>query len=102
MSFLAPASLTSIEYALKAQEPSTSLLTLEQPSQILESRNPLRNAVENFNDIKLGLSLKPGRNVLVGPNASGKTSILETIYFLYKRLVDSKGKIPCIFHATEY
>ncbi len=38
-------------------------------------------SVRNFRSIKeLKLDLRPGLNVFVGPNASGKTNVLEAIY----------------------
>jgi len=48
-----------------------------------ESRVFIRKiSIENFKSIeKLELELKPGVNLLVGPNASGKTNILEAISF---------------------
>jgi len=59
--------------------------------------------IENFKSIKrLELPLKPGVNLLVGPNASGKTNILEAIYFLYKALVEEAGKMPYMPHSPRY
>ncbi len=52
-----------------------------------------RVVIDNFKSIKhLELELNPGLNVLVGPNAGGKTNILEAIHFLYKALVEEAGK----------
>ncbi|MCX8136723.1 AAA family ATPase [Pyrobaculum aerophilum] len=43
--------------------------------------------IENFKSIRrLELKLRPGVNLLVGPNASGKTNILEAIYSFHKAL----------------
>lgn len=59
--------------------------------------------VENFKSIKkLELKLQPGINLLVGPNASGKTNILEALYFLYKALVEEPAKTPYMPHTPEY
>ena len=59
--------------------------------------------IENFKNIrKVDLELTPGINIIVGPNASGKTSILEAAYFLYKALVDAAEKTPYRPHAPEY
>jgi energy-coupling factor transporter ATP-binding protein EcfA2 len=46
-----------------------------------------RITIENFKSIKkLTLRLKPGVNLLVGPNRAGKSNILEAVYFLSKAL----------------
>jgi len=59
--------------------------------------------IKNFKSIKdLRLELKPGINLLVGPNGSGKTNILEAIYFLYKTLVEEAGKTPYMPHTPKY
>jgi len=59
--------------------------------------------IENFKSIeKLEIELKPGVNLLVGPNASGKTNILEAINFLYKALMEDAGKIPYAPHLPKY
>ncbi|MGC8544001.1 MAG: AAA family ATPase [Vulcanisaeta sp.] len=57
---------------------------------------PEEITIENFKSIKsLTLRLKPGINLLVGPNGSGKTNILEAIYFFTKALSrDELIKIP--------
>jgi len=62
-----------------------------------------RIVIENFKSIrKLELRLKPGVNLLVGPNASGKTNILEAIYFLYRALAEEIDKTPYIPHIPQY
>ena len=62
-----------------------------------------RIVIENFKSIrKLELRLKPGVNLLVGPNASGKTNILEAIYFLYRALAEKIDKTPYIPHIPQY
>lgn len=62
-----------------------------------------RVSVRNFKSIKeLKLDLRLGLNVLVGPNASGKTNILEAIYFLYKALVEGIRKVPYAPHLLHY
>src|SRR5512144_2654127 len=39
--------------------------------------------IDNFRNLqRLALSCSPGLNLIVGPNASGKTSLLEALYFL--------------------
>jgi len=59
--------------------------------------------IENFKSIeKLEIELRPGVNLLVGPNASGKTNILEAINFLYKALIEDAGKIPYTPHLPKY
>ncbi len=59
--------------------------------------------IENFKSIRhLELDLKPGINLLVGPNAGGKTNILEAIHFLYEALVKEAGKIPYLPHSPRY
>ncbi len=59
--------------------------------------------IENFKSIKhLELELNRGVNVLVGPNASGKTNILEAMNFLYKALVEEAGKIPYTPYSPRY
>ncbi len=59
--------------------------------------------IENFKSIKrLELRLKPGINLLVGPNASGKTNILEALHFLYKALVEEPARTPYTPHAPDY
>ncbi|ADM27620.1 SMC domain protein [Ignisphaera aggregans DSM 17230] len=59
--------------------------------------------IENFKSIKhLELELSPGVNVLVGPNASGKTNILEALDFLRKALIDHAGRIPYAPHIPKY
>jgi len=65
---------------------------------------PEEITIENFKSIKsLTLKLKPGVNLLVGPNASGKTNILEAIYFLSKAISLSELlKIPYAPHTPHY
>jgi energy-coupling factor transporter ATP-binding protein EcfA2 len=65
---------------------------------------PEEITIENFKSIKsLALKLKPGVNLLVGPNASGKTNILEAIYFLSKAISRSELlKIPYAPHIPHY
>ena len=65
---------------------------------------PEEITIENFKSIKsLTLKLKPGVNLLVGPNASGKTNILEAIYFLSKAISRSELlKIPYAPHIPHY
>jgi AAA15 family ATPase/GTPase len=65
---------------------------------------PEEITIENFKSIKsLTLKLKPGVNLLVGPNASGKTNILEAIYFLSKAVSRSELlKIPYAPHIPHY
>jgi energy-coupling factor transporter ATP-binding protein EcfA2 len=65
---------------------------------------PEKITIENFKSIKsLTLKLKPGVNLLVGPNASGKTNILEAIYFLSKAISRSELlKIPYAPHIPHY
>ena len=62
-----------------------------------------RVVIENFKSIqRLELRLLPGMNVLVGPNASGKTNILEAFYFLYKALIEEPNRVPYKPYAPEY
>jgi len=59
--------------------------------------------IENFKSIKhLELELKPGINVLVGPNSSGKTNVLEALDFLRRALIDYAGRIPYAPHMPRY
>ncbi len=61
-----------------------------------------RIAVENFKSIRrLEMDLKPGINLLIGPNAGGKTNILEAIYFLYKAMGEGI-RSPYMPHIPEY
>ncbi|WP_054853845.1 AAA family ATPase [Vulcanisaeta distributa] len=57
---------------------------------------PEEITIENFKSIKnLTLKLRPGINLLVGPNGSGKTNILEAIHFFMRALSrDELIKIP--------
>jgi len=65
---------------------------------------PEQITIENFKSLKqLTLKLKPGVNLLVGPNAAGKTNILEAIYFLSKAISSSELlKIPYAPHIPHY
>ncbi len=55
--------------------------------------------IRNFKSIhEIRLDLQNGVNVLIGKNGSGKTNILEAIYFLRKALVDEYGKEPYLPH----
>ena len=59
--------------------------------------------LRNFKSIKeLSIDVRKGINLLVGPNAGGKTNILEAIYFLRKALVEEAGKTPYLPHAPKY
>ncbi|MEM1611231.1 MAG: AAA family ATPase [Sulfolobales archaeon] len=59
--------------------------------------------ISNFKSIKnLDLDLMPGINVLVGKNASGKSNILEAIYFMYKAFVEAAEKVPYKPHIPNY
>jgi energy-coupling factor transporter ATP-binding protein EcfA2 len=62
---------------------------------------PEQITIENFKSIKrITLKLKPGVNLLVGPNRAGKTNILEAIYFLSKALSrEELLKIPYAPHV---
>jgi AAA15 family ATPase/GTPase len=61
---------------------------------------PEQITIENFKSIKrITLKLKPGVNLLVGPNRAGKTNILEAIHFLSKALSrEELLKIPYAPH----
>ena len=62
-----------------------------------------RILIKNFKSIRnLELDLMPGINVLVGQNGSGKTNILEAVYFLYKSLIEAPSRVPYMSHAPEY
>jgi len=55
--------------------------------------------IKNFKSIhNIHLKLKKGVNVLIGANGSGKTNILEAIYFLRKALVDEYNREPYLPH----
>jgi len=59
--------------------------------------------IRNFKSIsELRLRLRPGLNVLVGANATGKTNILEAVNFLYKALVEAAQKAPYRPHLPDY
>jgi len=62
---------------------------------------PEEIVIENFKSIKnVTLRLKPGVNLLVGPNLAGKTNILEAIHFLSRALSRRElSKIPYMPHA---
>jgi len=57
--------------------------------------------IENFKSIKsTTLRLKPGVNLLVGPNLAGKTNILEAIHFLSRALSRRElFKVPYMPHT---
>jgi hypothetical protein len=61
---------------------------------------PEEIGIENFKSIKsITLRLKPGVNLLVGPNLAGKTNILEAIHFLSRALSRRElSKIPYMPH----
>ena len=62
-----------------------------------------RIVIEGFKSIRrVELALEPGINLLVGPNASGKTNILEAIYFLYRALVEELHRAPYMPHTPFY
>jgi hypothetical protein len=65
---------------------------------------PEQITIENFKSIKrVTLKLKPGINLLVGPNRAGKTNILEAIYFLSKALSrEELLRIPYAPHLPQY
>ncbi len=55
--------------------------------------------IKNFKSIReVRICLQRGVNVLIGSNGSGKTNILEAIYFLRKALIDEYGKEPYLPH----
>jgi len=55
--------------------------------------------IKNFKSIhNIHLRLKKGVNVLIGANGSGKTNILEALYFLRKALVDEYDREPYLPH----
>ncbi|MEM0004623.1 MAG: AAA family ATPase [Desulfurococcaceae archaeon] len=62
---------------------------------------PEEITIENFKSIKsVTLRLKPGVNLLVGPNLAGKTNILEAIHFLARALSRRElSKIPYMPHT---
>jgi predicted ATPase len=62
---------------------------------------PEEITIENFKSIKsITLRLKPGVNLLVGPNLAGKTNILEAIHFLARALSRRElSKIPYMPHT---
>jgi len=75
----------------------------------MEGEKPLERVfiskitIENFKSIKhLELPLKPGINLLVGSNASGKTNILEALSFLRKALIEDKYRAPYMPHVPKY
>jgi len=62
-----------------------------------------RVRISNFKSIQdVALDLRPGVNVLVGPNASGKTNILEAIAFMRRALIDAAERIPYRPHVPSY
>lgn len=55
--------------------------------------------IRNFKSIEnLTINFKRGANLIIGPNDSGKSNILEAIYFLRKSLLDSEYEIPYMPH----
>lgn len=65
---------------------------------------PEEIVIENFKSIRrITLRLKPGINLLVGPNRAGKTNILEAIYFLSRAISrEELLKIPYTPHLPHY
>jgi AAA15 family ATPase/GTPase len=65
---------------------------------------PEEITIENFKSIRrITLRLKPGINLLVGPNRAGKTNILEAIYFLSRAISrEELLKIPYTPHLPHY
>ena len=72
---------------------------LEKAPRLLVTELIVRN-FKNISDTRI--PLRPGVNVLVGPNASGKTSLLEAAYFLYKALVEAAERTPYRPHSPDY
>jgi energy-coupling factor transporter ATP-binding protein EcfA2 len=62
---------------------------------------PEEVTIENYKSVKnITLHLRPGVNLLVGPNLAGKTNILEAIHFLSRALSSRElFKIPYMPHA---
>jgi len=85
---------------------STSTESTERAEKVRRSEDKVfvrRVYIENFKSVKrLELELSPGINVLVGPNASGKTNILEALDFLRRALIDYAGRIPYTPHIPKY
>jgi len=79
-------------------------MSVDKARQVGEDRVLVRRIyIENFKSVKkLELELSPGLNVLVGPNASGKTNVLEAIDFLRRALIDYAGRIPYAPHIPKY
>jgi len=48
------------------------------------------------------LELNNGVNLLVGPNASGKSNIIESLWFLRRALVEAPREIPYAPHLPRY
>jgi AAA15 family ATPase/GTPase len=65
---------------------------------------PEEIVIENFKSIRrITLRLKPGINLLVGPNRAGKTNIFEAIYFLSRAISrEELLKIPYTPHLPHY
>jgi hypothetical protein len=62
---------------------------------------PEEIAIENFKSIKsITLRLKPGVNLLVGPNSAGKTNILGAIHF-FSRAISRRelSRVPYMPHV---
>ena len=62
-----------------------------------------RVVIENFKSLEhVELDLRPGINLLVGPNAGGKSNLLEALYFLRLALVEGLRSVPYMPHAPHY
>jgi len=62
-----------------------------------------RVVIENFKSLeRVELDLEPGINLLVGPNAGGKSNLLEALYFLRLALIDGARSVPYVPHAPLY
>ncbi len=57
----------------------------------------------NFKSLEdVRIDLMQGVNLLVGPNASGKSNLLEALAFLRRALVDAAGRSPYLPHVPWY
>jgi len=62
-----------------------------------------RVVIENFKSLEhVELDLRPGINLLVGPNAGGKSNLLEALYFLRLALVDGLRSVPYMPYVPHY